>query len=203
MTIVPWTRLQGHPIWAAAMENYTQGLRTYHNEGHICRMYYYAAKMEWPYDEFLDWAILAHDVIYDDLPHKEIRSVEWLYEQFCEFGEPWDHRIYDLIMSTVDHSPATYKDNRLIILDLYELTVPEFRALNYMRVKSEMIYIYDIDEVQFAAGNRKFMLNLAGNFAPDRTNGLGWDEYWDAVAEGCLWCATESEKILLRSVENY
>ena len=52
----------------------------YHNDEHLAAMWAYLTATEEPYDALTDWAIQFHDVIYDALPDKELRSAEFFLD---------------------------------------------------------------------------------------------------------------------------
>ena len=150
-----WTKLIGTPEWNAAQLHYSHPDRHYHNISHINRMYDIAAFVKLQYDEDLDRAILRHDVIYDNQPKKEKRSAEWLDGTEFEASQ----KTKDLIVSTETHELGN--DNRLIFLDLYDLSYEKLYLKNRELVKLEAIALYDISEEEFYVQNSKFMLELA------------------------------------------
>ena len=69
-----WTRIAETELGAAAWDILDSSRCEYHNGWHVLAMYDYLDKTNEPYDECLDWAILFHDIVYDDQPQKEYRS---------------------------------------------------------------------------------------------------------------------------------
>lgn len=193
-----YTRLRDTPLWNDAVALYGEQHRYYHNTDHIRAMYKTAARLGFDYDYALDVAILCHDVIYDDQPDKEARSASWAYEKIVEHGMKWDGRIETLILSTINHVVGRNRDNRLIILDLYELANPMKRIVKYRKILEESKAVYGCTAEQFAKANMVFMANLAQNFTPEKTNGLGYHDFWDRVMEGCSYSVNESARILDR-----
>lgn len=160
--IVPWTKLQDHPIWIQAKKKYNVRYRSYHNFGHIERMYTRAYSLSIRYNRELDWAILGHDVIYDrQHDSKEFASVNWLYNKFKEHEVKWSPEIQELIMCTEDHIPKSSRQLLMIVLDLYELILPAQRSINYLNVINELTYLYfNSTKVEILASNRRFMEGL-------------------------------------------
>ena len=60
-TNAPWTRLQGTPVFEAAMQHQSSNKRRhYHNADHVMRLYQHAAStFDYPYSRALDLAILC------------------------------------------------------------------------------------------------------------------------------------------------
>ena len=139
----------------------------YHNGWHVQSMYDYLHETNEPYDEALDWAILFHDIVYDDKPEKELRSAKMFVEmvdkfQGCKLRPSDQGRVFSLIMRTVDHivMPEIKGSSAIVRADVYQLTDPICMLYNYMSIMSESIYLYKIDEDEFAENNVKFMKGL-------------------------------------------
>ena len=132
-----WSKIQKTMLATEAYilmcENYGQGC-TYHNLTHIGTMYDFLDGMNVTYDETLDWAVMFHDVVYDEKPDKEKRSAEWFLEMHSkDKGTNLDEevltRIVELIMATKDHlldiedKVDFLKGKKEIIMaDLHQLT---------------------------------------------------------------------------------
>jgi len=113
----PWTRLEGSPLWTAAVAQYARNGHAYHNMDHVRRIYAHAERMGLIYDLRLDRAILGHDVILDGKPDPELRSADWL-DAHLDAPDP---RARKLILSTIDHDPRS-NDRRMAFLDLADFT---------------------------------------------------------------------------------
>ncbi len=160
-----WTRLENTPIWRAAKATYdADPRRRYHTWDHVQRLYHHAEHtLNLQYDRDLDLAIMAHDVIYDEHPDKELRSAEWLKAMM---GTGYQ-RAYDIVMQTFNHTLVHEGDNRIVLLDLADLSIPERVISNHQQVMDEFIALYGIDEAAFNAGNVAFFTEFADRFDPN------------------------------------
>ncbi len=150
-----WSRLQGTDLWKQAeVAHASPAGRLYHGFPHPMRLYEIAEMLGIPYDPDLDKGILTHDVIYDNLPHKELRSAAWLLER-----DPGAKKAVSLIHSTIHHDPG--EDNRLILLDLYDIGDAERALKNRDLIAGEYENLYGLPREDFLAGNATFMLGLA------------------------------------------
>lgn len=132
--------------------------RKYHNFEHIHTLYKHAWDLNIPYDVNLDVAILWHDFIYDEAPNKELRSISAFqnYRYINNYNYSLDiSKISELIHSTINHKYCD--DNRLILLDLYDLTISHATTKNYQNILLESQLLYDISEDQAMMGSYNFM----------------------------------------------
>ena len=154
---------------------------TYHNLEHVESMYQYLADTNEPYDEALDWAVLFHDIVYDDQPEKELRSMKLFVEMAENFDgctpDIWERsKVTNLIMYTRDHVVKHPSSSAIIRADLHGLTNQLTAFQNFGKIMSESMKLYNIDMVTFAENSEKFMSNLlfavAGNMSvdPDHRN---------------------------------
>lgn len=128
------------------------------------RLYHHAEHtLDLPYDRDLDLAIMAHDVIYDEHPDKELRSAEWLK---AVMGQGYE-RAYDIVMQTYNHTLIKGGDNRIVLLDLADLSIPEKVVWNHKAVMAEFMALYGYDKATFNAGNVRFFSEFAERFDPD------------------------------------
>lgn len=151
-----WTRLEGTQLWTKAKACYdSDPRRLFHDWHHIERRYMHAElTFGLEYDAELDKAILSHDVIYDHLPYKELRSAIWLNE-----NDPEDSlAAMSHIMATANHAPGA--DNRMVLIDLADLMNPARIVPDRMLVKQEIMALNGITEMQFAAGNADFFRQM-------------------------------------------
>lgn len=151
-----WTRLENTSLWTKAKAVYeSDPRRLFHNWHHIERRYMHAElTFGLPYDLELDKAILCHDVIYDEHPHKELRSALWLNE-----NDPGDSlSAMSHIMATANHAPGA--DNRMVLIDLADLMDRARIAPDRELVKGELTALYGISEKDFAAGNADFFRQM-------------------------------------------
>lgn len=164
-----WTRVINTPLAAEAWEVIGNTECDYHNGLHVMKMYEYLDKTNEPYDEALDWAVLFHDIVYDNQPEKELRSAKMFASMVGEYegstlSPSGEAHVHSLIMRTVDHivHPSVNRSSAIIRADLHALTNPIDVVYNYMSIMEESIELYDIDEITFAENNIKFMTGLWG-----------------------------------------
>ena len=151
-----WSCLTDSDLGRAARKTYeSDPARKYHNWDHIQRLYHHAEHVfGFEYDPSLDAAILAHDVIYDALPDKEIRSADWLANHGVTDPDARAH-----ILKTIEHWPSA--DNRMVLLDLYELRLEDRRKTNFELIFEEAKLLYGVDDAEFFQRNADFMSQLA------------------------------------------
>jgi predicted metal-dependent HD superfamily phosphohydrolase len=167
-----WSRIQNTELATEAYvlmnENAINGC-VYHNNDHIEDMYSYLEDTNEPYDEALDWAIMFHDVVYDELPEKELRSARLFVEMCNKFRgfnlRPSEQaRVYSLIMRTRTHeiNPiyATEAEKAIIRADLHALTSKVKTVDNFTKIMKESIMLYGCTLEEFAENNIKFMEGL-------------------------------------------
>lgn len=163
-----WTRLEGTELWTKAKAAYqADQRRKFHGWNHIERRYMHAElTFGLDYDRALDKAILTHDVIYDELPHKELRSALWLNENDPE--DSLDAMAH--IMATANHAPGI--DNRMILVDLADLMNPARIIPDRELVKAELTQLYGISDKEFAAGNAAFFGEMLKHLSDPVLSGL-------------------------------
>lgn len=114
---------------------------TYHNWDHIERCVWHAKHtFEFEFDLALGKAVLTHDVVYDDKPHKEWRSAEWLFENDGETKTNIEAVRH--IMKTVGH--AVTSDNRMVFLDLGDFMYPQMTNAGFYKVMMESVNLYKV-----------------------------------------------------------
>lgn len=172
--MTPWTKLADEPVFAAAKAIYqSDPRRRYHGWHHVEALYDFAAnKFGFEYDRDLDLAVLAHDVIYDDQPEKELRSAEWLRDQL---GSEAD-KACDFIMRTVEHPVSEDGDNRMVMLDLAHFTEPDLLVYSRELVFLEYQGLHGIDRRTFLKGNAAFFEMMLSRYSDDRLADLPADE---------------------------
>jgi predicted metal-dependent HD superfamily phosphohydrolase len=175
-----WTKIANTDLALQAYlrmnKNYEEGC-LYHNYVHISAMYKYLHDKEVPYYEPLDWAVMFHDAIYDNLSNKEKRSANLFLElaekhSGCNLDIAGKQAVHDLIMATKDHTIddsdrcTPLKGKREIIMaDLHQLTRQKDVIVNYANILQESMELYSIDEFTFAKENIKFMQELRERMA--------------------------------------
>ncbi len=198
----PWSRIQNTPLANAACNviyDSPYDLR-YHNWDHVVSMYQYLADTNEPYDEALDWAILFHDIVYDEKVEKELRSAKMflymveLYEG-CNLRPAEQAQVYSLIMRTVDHvvMPAVKRSSAIVRADLHGLTKRLTSFQNFGKIMSESIKLYNIDMVTFAENSEKFMTALLHRVSGNITIDPDHRDFYLEVGDGILYTISLSQ----------
>jgi len=178
----------------------------YHNMDHIVSMYDYLDKTNEPYDEALDWAVLFHDIVYDDQPKKEWRSsLEFSKssKEYCGCSlSLYDiSKVSGLIMMTEKHCLESKNLDRtysaIIRADLHQLGDRVKAFTNYYKIMQESMNLYNVDEVAFAQANLDFMNGLyqrvgENYYKYDRD----YQEFHKSVGDGVLMTINLSETLL-------
>jgi predicted metal-dependent HD superfamily phosphohydrolase len=160
-----WTRIADTELAIEAWKILDSCDLEYHNGWHVLSMYEYLHDTNEPYDEALDWAILFHDIVYDDKPQKEYRSAVKFSDMKakhsgCNLSLLDEGHVVSLILATENHL-VTYPGHSAIIrADLHQLADPICMLYNYMSIMNESMYLYKIYENDFAENNVKFMKGL-------------------------------------------
>lgn len=166
-----WSKIQHTELATAAFvlmnDNEIDGCE-YHNNDHIDAMYQYLEDTNEPYDEALDWAVMFHDVVYDNQPDKERRSLDLFLKLAtthtgCTLDAAGIKRVGDAIMSTKAHqitSFSTSVDKAIIRADLHALTDKVTTIQNFVKIMNESIKLYGVTPEQFAESNILFMEEL-------------------------------------------
>jgi hypothetical protein len=185
-----WSRIQHTEL---ALEAYIQMSDnevagcSYHNNQHIEEMYQYLEDTNEPYNSVLDWAIMFHDVVYDNKSEKELRSAEMFVELWRNSKSNGDlfisqvDDIYNLIINTVDHKYAGYHNSSAIIrADLHALADKVKTTQNFVKIMNESMELYDCTVEEFATNNITFMMGLqervAANSVVDKKHELFYNE---------------------------
>lgn len=152
-----WSKINKEHIF----KKYDSNALAYHNVHHLLNMYQYLEDSEEPYNEALDNAILYHDIIYDNLPDKELRSAKYMIDRTMLLDYNSIVSIaYDLIMATKEHLVTDLSYSPIIRADLHGLTSIDTVLANYYNILHESIDLYNIDEKTFAKNNINFMEGL-------------------------------------------
>ena len=159
-----YTRLDTHPIFIKAVEHInSDSRRKYHNMSHVEAMYNFLEDNEFEYDEALDWAVILHDVVYDEKPNKELRSAGWV--KYLEEYYPKEllNRIGNSIIATETHDYRQGEDLwPIIYADLHGFLTEHTAEENYQLVKEEYMLLYgQIDDETFIKNNAIFLIMLS------------------------------------------
>jgi predicted metal-dependent HD superfamily phosphohydrolase len=160
-----WSRITETELGKAAWDILDSSRCAYHNGWHVIDMYKYLEQTNEPYDECLDWAVLFHDIVYDDKPEKEYRSAvkfSDMKEKYsgCNLNLLDEGHVASLILATEKHYTTYPSYSAIVRADLHALTSPLDTFYNFQSIMSESMYLYKIDEVTFADNNIKFMSDL-------------------------------------------
>lgn len=167
-----WSRIQNTELAVEAflliLENEMNGCE-YHNLLHVEQMYEYLEKTGVPYDEALDWAILFHDIVYDEKPKKENRSADKFHEmqqkyRGCSLDINGIDRAQLLILETKNHevTPDVFLkgSSAIIRADLHALTSKTKTVENFAKIMRESMNLYGCTIEEFAEANIDFMTGL-------------------------------------------
>ena len=164
-TNAPWTRLQGTPVFEAAMQHQSSNKRRhYHNADHVMRLYQHAAStFDYPYSRALDLAILSHDVIFDCREAREMRSIDWLEDYLPQGSDDPDFMAAKhYIMTTINHvlTPAP----EMALLDLADFIDPHVSAANTELLRLEARDLHGVKPEIFAMGCSGYLEGLLKRF---------------------------------------
>lgn len=194
-----WSRILETPIGRLAEANYTSDLRrSYHNWTHILRGYEHAEALGFEYDVNLDLAWLGHDWVYDEHPEKELRSIEDLQEVYSQYGpiEGVDmDKVAALIETSISH--ASTDDDRLIMMDLADLTDKTATALNFEKLQREANSLYGSEPHEFAQATSAFMSKMRYTIMENIRKSDG--TFWSLVLRGVDQTIRMSEDLLERT----
>lgn len=157
-----WSKIQDTELATEAWKILDDSLNDYHNGWHVARLYEYLDKTNEPYDEALDWAVLFHDIVYDNQPEKEQRSAEKFVEmaQFhggCNLDFIGKVKVVNMIQSTITHVVELPQHSAIIRADLHALTNPVDVVYNFISIMEESMRLYEIGEQTFAENSIRFM----------------------------------------------
>ena len=186
-----WSQIEhtemGAQAWKRLHAARDRGLR-YHNADHVTAMYEYLENVAEPYDPILDWAVLYHDIIYDDKPKKEMRSAQQFMldnDKYTVMSESDAYRVVNMIMATAHH--LTYEPELAAIIraDLHHLTSPEHTMTAYVDILRESQQLYCITACEFANENIEFMLKLSHAVqVVKQTDDPKYAKFYDRVLRG-------------------
>lgn len=174
-----WSKLLNVGVGIVAKDYYDLNRCQYHNWQHILDCYRYLEQNSVPYNEDLDYAVLHHDIVYDQWPNKEARSAGFVATKYPDMSGA-----IDPIMATVDHSIKGRSEiaRWMIRADLHQLADLRLAAANYVKIMDESIDLYNIDLQTFARNNQQFMQGLKktviNNYAEDN------NQFWLDVLRG-------------------
>lgn len=190
-----WSKIQNTELATEAfcriVDNEIAGC-CYHSSNHIQEMYDYLESTQEPYDEALDWAVMFHDVVYDNKPEKEERSALLFLEMSakihgCTLSDLDKKKAYILILNTRDHVVCDLEGSSAIIrADLHALTDKVSTVNNYTKIMNETIKLYDCSIEDFAKANIDFMDDLYYRIIGNKNLDPQHEKFYDNVCQGIL-----------------
>jgi predicted metal-dependent HD superfamily phosphohydrolase len=149
------------PLFLKAVRQIHLNECDYHNLDHIAAMYQYLHDTNEPYNKALDWAILYHDVVYDNLPDKEERSAKYFADHALEtMSTDFVSQVEELIMATKLHIVEKVHWSPIIRADLHGLANIETARKNSELIKAESMKLYGVSEKEWANASVEFMQGL-------------------------------------------
>jgi len=151
-------------------------------------MYEYLDSYMVPYSAELDWAVLFHDIVYDNGPEKEARSALKALEYLKDTAGVCLQDVYDLIMNTADHlvtdDPLSL---HIIMADLHQLAEGDFTVTkNWSLIMEENMQIHDCSLEESAKGSLKFMDGLQDRIRKNMQTAPEQIDFWLRVMDGIL-----------------
>jgi predicted metal-dependent HD superfamily phosphohydrolase len=200
----PWSRIQHTELAVAARkyiyehtqkewatDHFTVILR-YHNLDHVASMYEYLEKSSEPYNEELDWAILFHDIVYDNKPDKELRSSQLFYEMSKKYRGINFNTVSTLnvgmaISATIDHVIHEHSspiERAIVRADLHGLADSVTTFYNFGKLMEEAVSLYGISQKEFAENSRKFMTGMMDRVRDNRLYDREYSDFYSQVLQG-------------------
>lgn len=140
----PWSQVQETELaHRARMTIYGNKNLDYHNWDHVESMYQCLSDTDESYDEALDWAVLFHDMVYDEQPEKEHRSAKAFLDMADQYTgctpNIWERdRVYRLILHTEQHVVTSCERASAIVrADLHGLTNKLTCEMNYEEARTQ------------------------------------------------------------------
>jgi hypothetical protein len=184
VSIPPWSRLPGDPIWAAAERAHRRRLsRVYHDWDRVLRLYERASRvLHLPYDRPLDLAILTHSVQIDIGGDRRARCVDWLRSHAS--GEEPIEAASRLILAGPYKSLS---DPRLPLLELSDLAFAETGRSALEDIASEIRLLTRLEEREIRIGLHDELNRIRRRLTADLP-GIGEDrfrEFARSIIHGC------------------
>jgi predicted metal-dependent HD superfamily phosphohydrolase len=186
-----WTKIADTELAIAAWKILDSCDLEYHNGWHVLSMYEYLHDTNEPYDECLDWAVLFHDIVYDDKPQKEYRSAVKFSDMKakysgCNLNLLDESHIVALILATENHAVTYTGHSAIVRADLHQLTSPIRTFYNYSSIMNESMYLYKICENDFADSSIKFMQGLYGRMEQNIVRDPQHSHFYGLVKRGIV-----------------
>lgn len=192
----PWTKIRSNVVAQQAIntiaqntyEPYPDGgtILHYHNLQHVGSMYQHLYDTQEPYDPVLDWAVLFHDIVYDNKPDKELRSglvfMEWSKE--CGLSQDERYAVVKLILQTEKHEDL---NSAIVRADLHQLADSVKLFHNFYAIMQESKALYGCSERTFAANSETFMIGLADRISMNLYEDTKHRRLWNNIYQGVLY----------------
>lgn len=182
---LPWSRIQDTKLARKARNKIIKQALPYHNIEHVRSMYEHLDDTIEFYDEVLDWAVLFHDIIYDEKPAKELRSGLYFIQQAealgCSLSQDDRYKVVQLILHTEKHENLNCP---LVRADLHQLAEPVKRFYNFVAIMQESMQLYGCDEHTFAKNSDTFMSDLARRLTSNFSTVKNYTRLWQDISLG-------------------
>ena len=184
-----WSRIQRTELAHKAALLIAENNCAYHNLIHVDDMYQYLEDTNEPYDEALDWAVMFHDIVYDEKPDKEMRSVFMFLEmkekyKGCDMDLLGEGEVAALIMATSNHCVNHSSYSPIIRADLHALTDKVKTTQNFVKIMNESMKLYGCTVEEFAQNNVKFMTGLKERVIANSKIDIQYELFYKQVVEG-------------------
>lgn len=191
-----WSRIQNTELAQMLrnriQENTVRYNLYYHNLEHVSSIYDYFDATGEPYRESTDWAVLAHDVIYDPESEKELRSAEWFIElaQDRNMSRGLWGDVYYEVMATVNHEVTDPRHSAMVRGDLHQLIQPLTVYVNHGKIIRESMSLYNKDMITCIQGNNAYMQAMADRISGNQYSDPEHRYFWQQVHAGVrMTCA--------------
>ena len=187
-----WTQIGRTELAGEVYCKMSDPRRHYHDLRHVVSMYEYLHDTGVPYDANLDWAVLFHDIVYDEKPFKELRSALAFHDMHTKYrgftGTRADtFKVGLLIDMTKNHKVYTHStgpQKALIRADLHELTDPVKATRNFVDIMNESMSLYGISQKEFAENNVIFLAGLRERMVENKYKDEENAEFYEQVIDG-------------------
>lgn len=205
MNLFKWSKITNTELAHFAiqniLDNFCERGLFYHNLTHVQRMYEYLDSSKEPYDECLDWAILFHDIVYDEKPEKEYRSAIMFSDMKrkysgCDLNILNEGHVAALIMATEKHSVVYPSHSTIIRADLDALRYPEEAKKNFENILRESMNLYKCDKVKAAEGSVSFMTSFHNRIERNKLVDPEHINFWNDVIIGVNYTIKWAQDII-------
>ena len=200
-----WSKIdEFDPLFPIAVYRIEFNECEYHNLDHISAMYQYLHDTNEPYDKALDWAVLYHDVVYDELPDKEERSAKYFAEHALRsMSMDFVSQVEELIMATKLHIVEKPHWSPIIRADLHALANRETATKNAELIKAESMKLYGVSEQEWSKATVEFMQGLCKRVHDNaEKRDRKHREFYLNVYGGCIETIKLAKKVVDKNAES-